>query len=88
MLLVCQDLKGLDTPKDAASFFCMLFLDVLPFTDDARIVNGKTSKKSVKNRRGGFWCVKASKVLTHLKPLRRFSMLSLMYYRLRHSRRR
>ena len=41
----------------------MLFFDVLPFTDDARVVNGKTSKKSVQNRRGGFWCVKALSVI-------------------------
>ena len=29
--------------------FCMLFFDVLPFTNDASVVNGKTSKKSVQN---------------------------------------
>ena len=38
--------------------FCMIFFDVLPFTDDASVVNGKTSKKSVQKRRGGFRCVK------------------------------
>ena len=27
--------------------FCMLSFDVLPFTDDASVVNGKTSKKSI-----------------------------------------
>ena len=34
--------------------FCMLFFDVLPFTDDASVVNSKTSKKSMQKRRGGF----------------------------------
>ena len=38
--------------------FCTFFFEVLPFTDDASIVNGKTSKKSVQKQRGGFWCVK------------------------------
>ena len=37
--------------------FCMLFFDVLSFTDDARVVNGNTSKKSMQKRRGGFLCV-------------------------------
>ena len=46
--------KGLDTPPHR---FCMLFFDVLPFTDDASFVNGKTSKKSMQKRRGGVWCV-------------------------------
>ena len=49
------------TKNSAASSrrFCMLFFDVLPFTDDACVVNGKTSKKSVQNQRDGFWCAKA-----------------------------
>ena len=34
--------------------FCMLFVDVLPFTTLASSVNGKTSKKSMQKRRGGF----------------------------------
>ena len=42
-------LKDLDTPKTAASFFCMLFFGVLPFTTLAVSVNGKTSKKACKN---------------------------------------
>ena len=53
--------------------FCMLFFDVLLFIDDARVVNGKTSKKSVQNRRGGFG------VSRPLKPSRRFCMLSLKF---------
>ena len=35
--------------------FFMPFFDVLPFTDDASVVNGKTSKKSMQKRRGGFF---------------------------------
>ena len=27
--------------------FCMISFDVLPFTEDASVVNGKTTKKSV-----------------------------------------
>ena len=53
----------------------MLFFDVLPFTTLAVSVNGKSSKKSVQIRRGGVWCVKALKVLTHLKLPRHFCML-------------
>ena len=30
--------------------FCTLFFDVLPFTDDASVVNGKTSKKSMQKK--------------------------------------
>ena len=41
MRLRCA-IKGIDTPKTAASFL--------------HVVNGKTSKKSVQKRRGGFWC--------------------------------
>ena len=41
--------------------FCTLFFEVLPFTDTASVVNGKTSKKSMQKRRGGFWCVKTLK---------------------------
>ena len=37
------------------------FFEVLPFTDTASVVNGKTSKKSMQKRRGGFWCVKTLK---------------------------
>ena len=55
--------------------FCMLLFEVLPFTDDASVVNGKTSKTSVQKGRGVFLCVKALKVLTHLKPPHRFCML-------------
>ena len=48
---------GLDTPNTAKCIdhqtpprrFCTLFFEVLPFTDDASVVNGKTSKKSMKN---------------------------------------
>ena len=40
------------------SRFGTLFFEVLPFTDDASVVNGKTSKKSTQKRRGGFWCVR------------------------------
>ena len=54
---------------------CMLFFDVLPFTTLAVSVNGKTSKKSVQKRRVGVCCVYAFRVLTHLKPPRRFCML-------------
>ena len=46
--------EGLDTPNTAASFW-----HAFPFTDDVSVVNGKTSKKSMQKRRGGFWCVKA-----------------------------
>ena len=35
----------------------MFFFEVLPFTDDAIVVNGKTSKKSMQKRCSGFWCV-------------------------------
>ena len=58
---VCQDLKGLvdlkglDTPKPPHPF-CILIFDILPFTDNASIVNGKTSKKSMQKCRGIFWC--------------------------------
>ena len=48
--------------QKSSPLFCTFFFKVLPFTDD----NGKTSKKSMKNRRDGFWCVKAP---------RRFCML-------------
>ena len=56
--VVCSitDQCGLDTPKTAASFLHAFIQDVLPFTDDASVVNGKTSNKSVQKRRGGFWC--------------------------------
>ena len=47
----------------------MLFFDVLPFTDDASVVNGKTSKKSMQKRRGGFWGVYALKIAVHLQDL-------------------
>ena len=38
--------------------FCMLFFDVLPFTDDGSVVNGKTLKKknARKNDAAVFWC--------------------------------
>ena len=55
--------------------FGTLFFEELPFTDDASVVNGKTSKKSMQKRRevvngktlkksmqkqrGGFWCVRS-----------------------------
>ena len=45
---------GVSRPKTAASFLHDFF-DILPYADDA--VNGKTSKKSMQKRRGGFWCV-------------------------------
>ena len=70
--LVCQ---GLKTPNTVASFLYVSF-EVLPLTDDASVVNGKTSKKSVQKRRGGFRCVMTLKALTHQKPPRRFLILS------------
>ena len=51
-------LKAL-THRKPSRRLCMRFFDVLPFTDDTCVVNGKTSKKSVQNRRDGFWCVNA-----------------------------
>ena len=42
--------------------FGTLFFEVLPFTDDASAVNGKTSKKSMQKRSGGFWRAKALRV--------------------------
>ena len=61
----------------------MIFFDVLPFTDDARIVNGKTSRKSVQNRRGGFWCVKAFKTIASFLHafFEVFVCFSLKFYR-------
>ena len=44
--------------KTPLRHFCTLFFEVLPFTDTASVVNGKTSKKRVQKLRGGFWCVK------------------------------
>ena len=60
----CDSLKVLTHLKPPRRF-CMLFFDALPFTDDASVINGKTSKKSMQKRRGGFWCV-------YLKPSRPF----------------
>ena len=37
------------------------FFEVLTFTDTDSVVNGKTLKKSMQKRRGGFRCVKTIK---------------------------
>ena len=46
---MCQVSKGLDTPNKRR-VFCTLFFEVLPFTDDASVVYGKTSKKSMQKK--------------------------------------
>ena len=48
--LVCLD----QTPPRR---FNTLFFEVLPFTDTASVVNGKTSKKNMQKRRGVFFGV-------------------------------
>ena len=58
MRLSVQNLIKARHTKHRPCRFCTLFFEVLPITDDASVVNSKTSKKSMQNRRGGFWCVK------------------------------
>ena len=40
--------------KKTVAFFCMLFFEVLLFTDTASVVNGKTSKKSMQKNAAFF----------------------------------
>ena len=63
--------EGLDTPKTATSFFCTLFFEVLPFTDDASVVNGKTSKKSMQKTTQRFLVSQDLKKDTYSGPHRK-----------------
>ena len=42
---VVKCVKTLKPPRR----FCMLFFDILPYTDDASVINGKNSKKNMQN---------------------------------------
>ena len=48
--------KSLDSPT-APCCFCVLFIEVLPFTTLAVSVNGESSKRGVRGWRGDVWCV-------------------------------
>ena len=63
------DLLGLDTPKKKPRFFCMLFFEVLLFTGTASVVNGKTSKKSMKKKNAAFFGVSRPFVSTKSQSL-------------------
>ena len=54
----CQFLLRPRHTKHRRVVFGTLFFEVLPFTDEASVVNAKTSKKSMQKRCAGFWCVK------------------------------
>ena len=72
--MLVKSTQGAGLIGDAAFDFLLIIsmpsFEVLPFTTLASSVNGKTSKKSMQKRRGGFRCVKTLKAKLACHPAR------------------